>query len=350
MKGIMVKMNEELLLELNTILPVPSKDLRTSDEKNAEIARIIEIWKELPNELQNEELFLQVIKRVGGSLSNRYDIESVLEVYENSSPNLKTRETYNKMIRQISSDIWLIEDFKVLLEESYRPYSINSKQEYIDFISLLQGPYYQKADFIREFVPTEYQTSSFFEEIFNLLDGSNYVGTKSLWKVIPEQEKSQELFLQLCRKSGFSEIQYLVDIVPEEYFDEDFTNTVITAVNNERYIGWPFFDKVIEKVPKELLSQEFYSAFFREYVNHFESNPTFKDLYQKIPDEYKTSEMALFLAKRESTVFLPGILDNTPQMLKTDEFYSKLFINIGSNPNLSRNWRCWRRDFLENSK
>ena len=132
----MAKDEEKLLKELDELLPIEKKDLRTAEEKNAEIDRIIEIWCNLSEKTQTEELLLSVLDRTkmsweiyGQKAYFRKNIDNVRKIFDGTKEILKSENSYLKFIEHLKEEFY-IDDIKEFLNDEKRPFSFQNEEDY----------------------------------------------------------------------------------------------------------------------------------------------------------------------------------------------------------------------------
>lgn len=324
----MEKNDEILLQELNEILPVGVKDLRTPEEKNAEIDRIIDIWSNLSENAQTEELFFKVVERTKNSWSGRYSIKNpknVLKVYDGTSEHLKNRDTYVRLISLIQKD-FLMSEIKELYDRPYRPFDFETEQDYFGMTVVFED-YWNLTDFIEKYVPENVRTQEFYQNIFqNQNDFEKGYGGNAVdfWNTIPENVKNQELFVELCRRIRLAEIKKLFKIIPEDYINEELLKELPDIFKYKTLIP-EYANEILGRIPEELKNQEFYSLLMSKLYYPEERLLAEYEIIRAyvgiVPAKYKTVNMFGNVIRHVGTTQITNILDNTPDEIKTQEFY-----------------------------
>lgn len=340
----MPKDEEMLLQELFELLPIEKKDLRTPEEKNAEIDRIIEIWCNLSGSTQTEELLLEVLDRTKMSWkvywnteSLERNIDNVRKIFDGTKELLKSENSYLKFIEHLKEKffIYVINEF---LDDEKRPFPLQSENDYLKLALIFYNDYKRLSDFIEKHVPPQYRSAEFYKEILNKQSeiGVFYgTGFENFWKLVPDNVKNKELFLEICRRAPIEELNKLFNVVDKSYFDEQFISELPNIIARLYMIIPDGINDALSKLPPNLITQEFYSNLMNEFFEHATPYKSEKLFENTIPDNFKTKDMALSFVRNFSGYTLSQILSNLPDNIKTEQFYTNFFHVYGTNKEYS---------------
>lgn len=338
----MPKDEERILEELYELLPIEKKDLRTSEEKNAEIDRIIEIWCNLSENVQTEELFLSILDRTkmswkiyGQRAYFQKNIDNVRKIFDGTKELLKSENSYLKFIEHLKDEFY-IGDITEFINDEKRPFSFQKEEDYLKLGLIFSDNYYMLSDFIEKYVPRQYRSEEFYKRILDKQSeiGIYYGGSfEKFWELVPDDVKNKELFLEICRRADGSGLKKLFDIVDKSYFDKQFVeelpNVIARLYSNDILIG---IKEALSQLPSKLLTQEFYSHMMNEFFEHSKTDFGCTRVFEEIiPDNFKTEDMALSFVKKFSNYSLTGIFNHLPDNIKTEQFYNNFFPAYGAN-------------------